>query len=82
MALAVNGTASDSNPVPRLGHFCRALVGQFSKAPKAWRIVVGKRLKQSGMFWTVRGANAILALRCYRLNREFEDYWASRNLAA
>jgi len=22
------------------------------------------RLKQSGMFWTVRGANAILALRC------------------
>jgi hypothetical protein len=25
--------------------------------------VIGSRLKQSGMFWTVRGANAILALR-------------------
>lgn len=48
----------------------------------ACRNVVGKRLKQSGMFWTVRGANAILALRCCRLNREFEDYWASRNTAA
>ena len=25
---------------------------------------IGSRLKQSGMFWTVRGANAIVALRC------------------
>ena len=25
------------------------------------------RLKQSGMFWTVRGANAIIALRCVSL---------------
>jgi hypothetical protein len=47
----------------------------------ACRTVVAKRLKQSGMFWTVRGANAILALRCCRLNREFEDYWASRAAA-
>ncbi len=29
--------------------------------------VIGSRLKQSGMFWTVRGANAIIALRCCRL---------------
>jgi hypothetical protein len=47
----------------------------------ACRTVVAKRLKQSGMFWTVRGANVILALRCCRLNREFEDYWASRAAA-
>lgn len=47
----------------------------------ACRTVVAKRLKQSGMFWTVRGANAILALRCCRLNREFEDYWVSRAAA-
>lgn len=44
----------------------------------ACKTVVAKRLKQSGMFWTVRGANSILALRCCRLNRQFEDYWASR----
>jgi hypothetical protein len=46
------------------------------------RTVVGKRLKCSGMFWSVRGANAILALRCCRLSRRLEDYWASRSRAA
>ena len=45
------------------------------------KTVVGSRLKQSGMFWTVRGANAILALRCCHLNARFEDYWASRRAA-
>ncbi|MGA3026600.1 MAG: integrase [Bryobacteraceae bacterium] len=42
------------------------------------KTVIGARLKQSGMFWTVRGANAILALRCCHMNGEFEDYWESR----
>jgi hypothetical protein len=46
------------------------------------KTVIGSRLKQSGMFWTVRGANAIIALRCTRLSRKFEDYWASRSVAA
>lgn len=41
--------------------------------------VIGSRLKRSGMFWTVRGANAIIALRCCRLNGLFEDYWESRS---
>ena len=36
------------------------------------------RLKQSGMSWTVRGANTIIALRCCYLSGKFEDYWASR----
>jgi len=42
------------------------------------KTVIGARLKRSGMFWTVRGANAILALRCCRLNGRFEDYWEAR----
>ena len=42
------------------------------------KTVVASRLKRSGMFWTVRGANAILALRCACLNGRFEDYWESR----
>ena len=42
------------------------------------KTVIGSRLKQSGMFWTVRGANSILALRCCQMNGEFEDYWESR----
>jgi hypothetical protein len=40
------------------------------------------RLKQSGMFWTVRGANAIIALRCCQLSGTFEDYWESRRARA
>ena len=42
------------------------------------RTVIGKRLKQSGMRWSVRGANAIIALRCCILSGRFEDFWASR----
>jgi hypothetical protein len=36
------------------------------------------RLKRSGMFWTVRGANAIIALRCSQISGKFEDYWEAR----
>jgi len=36
------------------------------------------RLTQSGMFWTVRGANAIIALRCRQLSGKFENYWEAR----
>jgi len=46
------------------------------------KTVVSTRLKRSGMFWSVRGANAIIALRCARLSGTFEDYWASRSSAA
>ena len=45
------------------------------------KTVIGSRLKQSGMFWTVRGANAILALRCSHLNGRFEDYGEGRREA-
>ncbi len=45
------------------------------------KTVVASRLKRSGMFWTVRGANAILALRCSYLNGRFEDYWEDRQAA-
>jgi hypothetical protein len=45
------------------------------------KTVIGSRLKQSGMFWTVRGANAIVALRCCQLNGQFEDYWEDRRAA-
>ena len=42
------------------------------------KTVIGSRLKQSGMFWTFRGANAIIALRCCELSGTFEDYWEAR----
>jgi hypothetical protein len=42
------------------------------------KVLIGSRCKQSGMFWTVRGANGILALRCCQFNGRFEDYWEAR----
>ena len=45
------------------------------------KTIIGSRCKQSGMFWTVRGANAILALRCCHFNGRFEDYWEARSAA-
>jgi len=46
------------------------------------RTVIASRLKRSGMFWSVRGANSITALRCCRLSGRFDDYWESRPRAA
>ncbi len=47
----------------------------------ACKTVIGSRLKHSGMFWTLRGANSIIALRCSQLNNRFEDYWVARRAA-
>lgn len=41
----------------------------------ACKTIVCQRLKQSGMEWTVRGANAIIALRCNILSGRDEDFW-------
>ena len=43
--------------------------------------LIGQRLKQSGMHWSVRGANSIIALRCCIESGRFEDYWESRRAA-
>jgi hypothetical protein len=45
------------------------------------KTVIGHRLKQSGLFWTVSGANSILAMRCSHLNGRFEDYREGRQAA-
>jgi hypothetical protein len=42
---------------------------------------IGLRLKQGGMFWTITGANAIIALRCTRLSGRFDDFWERRSPA-
>ena len=40
--------------------------------------VIGARLKNSGMFWSVDGANAIIALRCSIESNRFDDFWERR----
>lgn len=46
------------------------------------RAVIGQRLKQSGMHWTVNHANNIIALRCCMFSNRWEDFWESRANAA
>ncbi len=43
------------------------------------KVIVVTRLKRTGMHWTVRGANAIIALRCCKLSGRFEDFWTRRS---
>lgn len=42
------------------------------------KTLIGLRMKQSGMEWSLRGANAIIALRCTIQSGRFQDYWESR----
>jgi hypothetical protein len=42
------------------------------------KVAIGTRLKRAGMHWTLRGANAIIALRCCRLSGRFEGFWERR----
>lgn len=39
------------------------------------KTVIGKRLKQSGMFWTMQGAENVLIMRCAVYSRRFDAYW-------
>lgn len=40
--------------------------------------IIAMRMKQSGMEWSVRGANAIIALRCMEASGRTENYWEQR----
>ncbi len=42
------------------------------------KTAVGVRMKRAGMRWTVRGANAIAALRCCRVSGRYEAFWEWR----
>lgn len=46
------------------------------------RHVIGARVKQSGMHWTVEGANSIISLRCSKLSNRFEDFMTERKKSA
>lgn len=42
------------------------------------KTVIAKRMKQSAMKWTVRGANSIIALRCCHISGRMEDFYEQR----
>ena len=68
-------------------HKHRMLYGTYRK--KGWFIgsgvieagcktVVGKRLKQSGMFWSEQGATCVLNFRTLLLSSRFDTFWRDR----
>lgn len=40
--------------------------------------IIGQRLKQSGMEWSLNGANAIISLRCMMKSNRTQDFWESK----
>ena len=45
------------------------------------RSVIGSRCKQSGMFWTEKGANAVMGLRCLNAGGRLNTIWQARHAA-
>ncbi|MEO8426947.1 MAG: hypothetical protein ABI651_07545 [Verrucomicrobiota bacterium] len=43
------------------------------------KTVIGKRLKQTGMFWELSGAHNILDIRCVLENDDFDRFWEKRS---
>ena len=43
------------------------------------KVAIGTRLKRAGMHWSLRGSNAIIALRCCKLSGRFQDFWERRS---
>jgi hypothetical protein len=44
------------------------------------KTVVGQRVKQSGMLWSVSGADNVLSVRCSVMNRVFDGFWQQGSL--
>lgn len=66
-------------PHMRYGHFRRQGLFIGSGVIEAGcKNVIGQRLKQSAMEWTVRGANNIITLRCVTLSNRDENFWEQR----
>jgi hypothetical protein len=61
-------------PISPPGH-TRVIITHVARVVKRQ---IGDRMKKSGMEWSLRGANAILSLRCMSLSNRVEDYWADR----
>lgn len=71
-----------NTPFMRYAHFRRQGLFIGSGVIEAGcRTVVGQRLKQPGMFWSLRGAHAILQVRCALLSHRFDAFWESRTAA-
>jgi hypothetical protein len=70
------------NNAPRMRYHwfrqCGLFVGS-GVVESSCKTVVGQRLKQSGMHWTVTGADSIIALRCREASRTWEATCNTQN---
>ena len=63
------------NNAPRMRYHWFRQCGLFTGSgvvEASCKTVIGQRLKQSGMHWTVNGADAIIALRCREASSQWE----------
>ena len=69
------------NNVPRMQYGTFRRQGLFigsGVVEAGCKTVIGARCKQSGMRWSVSGAQNILALRCIHASRRTADFWQHR----
>jgi hypothetical protein len=70
------------NNAPRMRYHwfrqCGLFVGS-GVVEASCKTIIGQRLKQSGMHWTVKGADAIAALRCQHASRPEDQIWTAHH---
>ncbi len=69
------------NNLPRMDYGAYRAAGYFigsGVVEAGCKTVVGKRLKQSGMFWSKKGASHVLDLRCLFMSNRAEAFWKAR----
>ena len=77
------GYLSERRGQMRYGEYrSRGLPIGSGRVEAACKTVVGRRMKCTGMRWTVAGANPVLWVRCARLSGWFDDYWEHRRRQA
>ena len=59
-------------------YLARGLPIGSGRVEAACKTVVGRRMKCTGMRWSVVGANPVLWVRCAHLSGWFDDYWDHR----
>jgi len=87
----LNPSADPKEVLKEIGYFehnkSRMLYGRFREqgfflgsgvVEAGCKTVVGRRVKESGMFWSLGGAENVLAIRCAVMNRDFDGFWAQQ----
>jgi len=67
--------------VPRMQYGTFRAAGYFigsGVVEAGCKTVIGARCKQSGMFWSLPGAENVLALRCIHSSRRLDQFWKHR----